>query len=229
MDRNRFRVSFLTAVMVLSALSGCGDRSAEWEKEDIPGSAEQSNVQGTINGDVREDQEPDMDIREETNVPNETKESEEPDKIRSAYEVREGVSGFTLQYDDLPEVYQVTSSFSYEAMNRRPPLPEEDSTVLRAVPDPAQTQVFYLWEEGDAPARTSFTSDMTGYYDSYDFRPYVTALTIPEGVEAKGAVVLLAGGAFQFRGDYTDTLPTAVQLREYGYRCFIVDYRLRWT
>ena len=74
MDRNRFRVSFLTAVMVLSALSGCGDRSAEWEKEDIPGSAEQSNVQGTINGDVREDQEPDMDIREETNVPNETKE-----------------------------------------------------------------------------------------------------------------------------------------------------------
>ena len=227
MDRNRFRVSFLTAVMVLSALSGCGDRSAEWEKEDIPGSAEQSNVQGTINGDVREDQEPDMDIREETNVPNETKESEEPDKIRSAYEVREGVSGFTLQYDDLPEVYQVTSSFSYEAMNRRPPLPEGDSTVLRAVPDPAQTQVFYLWEEGDAPARTSFTSDMTGYYDSYDFRPYVTALTIPEGVEAKGAVVLLAGGAFQFRGDYTDTLPTAVQLREYGYRCFIVDYRLR--
>lgn len=227
MDRNRFRVSFLTAVMVLSALSGCGDRSAEREKEDIPGSAEQSNVQGTINGDVREDQEPDMDIREETNVPNETKESEEPDKIRSAYEVREGVSGFTLQYDDLPEVYQVTSSFSYEAMNRRPPLPEGDSTVLRAVPDPAQTQVFYLWEEGNAPARTSFTSDMTGYYDSYDFRPYVTALTIPEGVEAKGAVVLLAGGAFQFRGDYTDTLPTAVQLREYGYRCFIVDYRLR--
>lgn len=186
MDRNRFRVSFLTAVMVLSALSGCGDRSVEREKEDIPGSAEQSNVQGTINGDVREDQEPDMDIREETNVPNETKESEEPDKIRSAYEVREGVSGFTLQYDDLPEAYQVTSSFSYEAMNRRPPLPEGDSTVLRAVPDPAQTQVFYLWEEGNAPARTSFTSDMTGYYDSYDFRPYVTALTIPEGVEAKG-------------------------------------------
>ena len=50
MDRNRFRVSFLTAVMVLSALSGCGDRSAEREKEDIPGSAEESNVQGTING-----------------------------------------------------------------------------------------------------------------------------------------------------------------------------------
>ena len=35
MDRNRFRVSFLTAVMVLSALSGCGDRSAEREKEEI--------------------------------------------------------------------------------------------------------------------------------------------------------------------------------------------------
>ena len=52
-------------------------------------------------------------------------------------------------------------------------------------------------------------------------------LTVPAGVEVKGAVVLLAGGAFQFRGDYTDTLPTAVQLREHGYVCFVVDYRLR--
>jgi acetyl esterase/lipase/predicted peptidase len=149
------------------------------------------------------------------------------DEMKSSYEVRKGISGFTLQYNDLPEAYRVSSSFSYELMNHRPPLPEGESTVLDAVPDPAQTEVFYLWEEGNAPARTRFTSDMTGYYDSYDFRPYVTALPIPEGVKAKGAVILLAGGAFQFRGDYTDTLPTAVQLREYGYRCFIVDYRLR--
>jgi acetyl esterase/lipase len=147
-------------------------------------------------------------------------------EMETTYEIREGISGFTLKYNDLPSTYQVSADFSYESMNQRPPLPDGNQTVLNSVPKPEQTEVFYLWEEGNAPAQTNVTSDMTGYYDPYDFRPYVTALTVPEGVEVKGAVVLLAGGAFQFRGDYTDTLPTAVQLREYGYRCFIVDYRL---
>lgn len=151
----------------------------------------------------------------------------EQSKMETTYEARDGVSGFTLKYDDLPSTYKVTSNFSYESMSQRPPLPDGNQTVLNSVPNPEQTEVFYLWEEGNAPAETNVTSDMTDYYDPYDFRPYVTALSVPDSVEVKGAVVLLAGGAFQFRGDYTDTLPTAVQLREYGYRCFIVDYRLR--
>ena len=36
----------------------------------------------------------------------------------------------------------------------------------------------------------------------------------------------MAGGAYQFRGNYTDSLPTAAALREYGFQTFIVDYRL---
>lgn len=147
--------------------------------------------------------------------------------MNTSYELRDGTAGFSLQYDDLPAAYQVSDTFSYEAMNRRPPLPSDGQTVLNAVPDPSQIEVFYLWEEGNAPAQTVVSPTRTDGYDPPDFRPYVTALTIPDGVEAKGAVVLLAGGAFQFRGDYTDTIPTAVQLREAGFRCFIVDYRLR--
>ena len=68
---------------------------------------------------------------------------------------------------------------------------------------------------------------MDGYFDEYDFRPYVTAMPAREGTEIKGAVVLMAGGAYQFRGNYTDTLPTAAHLRELGFQTFIVDYRLR--
>ncbi len=150
----------------------------------------------------------------------------EKTKMETTYEVRDGLSGFTLKYDDLPSDYLVSSDFSFESMNKRPPLPSGNRTVLNAVPNPEQTEVFYLWEEGNAPAQTNVTENTSGY-DPYDFRPYMTALSIPDGVEAKGAVVLLAGGAFQFRGDYGDTIPTAVQLREYGYRCFVVDYRLR--
>lgn len=145
----------------------------------------------------------------------------------STYEVREGTAGFSQKHDDLPEAYQVSSSFSTSTMNRRPPLPEGNQTVLAAVPNPKQTEIYYLWEEENMPAETTINPERTGYYDPPDFRPYVTVLPVPEGVQVKGAVVLLAGGAFQLRGDYTDTLPTAVQLREYGYVCLIVDYRLR--
>ncbi|MCM1298760.1 MAG: alpha/beta hydrolase [[Eubacterium] siraeum] len=68
---------------------------------------------------------------------------------------------------------------------------------------------------------------MIGYFDQWDFRPYVTAIPMREGVKPKGAVVLMAGGAYQFRGNFTDSLTTAAALREYGYQTFVVDYRLR--
>lgn len=92
--------------------------------------------------------------------------------------------------------------------------------------DPDNIQVLYLWEEENVPAKTTFTKDMTGYFDDWDFRPYVTAIPVAKGVTPKGAVVLMAGGAYQFRGNYTDSLPTAAALREYGFQTFIVDYRL---
>lgn len=76
------------------------------------------------------------------------------------------------------------------------------------------------------PAKTKFTANMTGYFDAWDFRPYVTAIPVREDVEPKGAVVLMAGGAYLFRGNYTDSLPTAAVLREMGFQTFIVDYRL---
>jgi hypothetical protein len=44
---------------------------------------------------------------------------------------------------------------------------------------------------------------MTGYFYNYDFRPFVTAIPVREGVKLKGAVVLMAGGAYQFRGRHT--------------------------
>lgn len=147
--------------------------------------------------------------------------------MKTSYEVREGTDEITWNAQDLPQEYQIPDGFSRESMMQKPPLPLDNETVRNAEPDPTGVQAFYLWEEGNVPAVTEFTSDMTGYYDEYDFRPYVTAIPVPEGVEVKGAVVLMAGGAFQFRGDYTDTLSTALQLREYGFQCFIVDYRLR--
>ena len=153
-------------------------------------------------------------------------------ELQEESEVRAGSSEDTLAtLSDFPAAYNygsgIRSEWGYNELYRKLPEPEDNQTVFNTAPDPSKIQVLYLWEEGNVPAQTEFTENMTGYYDSYDFRPYVTAIPVREGTPVKGAVVLLAGGAFQVRGNYTDTLPTAAHLRELGFQTFIVDYRLR--
>ena len=152
-------------------------------------------------------------------------------ELQEESEVRAGSSEDTLATpSDFPAAYNygsgIQSEWGYNELHRKLPEPEDNQTVFNTAPDPSKIQVLYLWEEGNVPAQTEFTENMTGYYDSYDFRPYVTAIPVREGTPVKGAVVLLAGGAFQVRGNYTDTLPTAAHLRELGFQTFIVDYRL---
>lgn len=146
-------------------------------------------------------------------------------------DLRNGTSTDTVATpDDFPKAYDYgtgkISDYSKDAMLRKMPEPDGNETVLNTQADAKNIQVLYLWEEGNVPAKTEFTKDMTGYFDDWDFRPYVTAIPVRKGVRAKGAVVLMAGGAYQFRGNYTDALPTAAALREQGFDTFIVDYRL---
>ena len=146
-------------------------------------------------------------------------------------DLRDGSSADTVAMpDDFPDAYNYgsgkISDYSRTAMLQKMPEPAGNNTVLNTAADPANIQVLYLWEEGNVPARTKFTQDMTGYFDDWNFRPYVTAIPVRDGVKPKGAVVLMAGGAYQFRGNYTDSLPTAAALRELGFQTFIVDYRL---
>ena len=60
-----------------------------------------------------------------------------------------------------------------------------------------------------------------------DFRPYVTSFPVPDGTEIKGAVLICAGGAFQYRSDQFEGTPVAEALSQLGYQSFVVDYRLR--
>lgn len=146
-------------------------------------------------------------------------------------DLRSGSSADTVATpEDFPAEYNYGSGritdYSRGAMLQKLPTPAGNETVLHTAADPTQIQALYLWEEGNVPARTTFTQNMTGYFDAWDFRPYVTAIPVPSGVQPKGAVVLMAGGAYQFRGNYTDSLPTAAALRALGFQTFIVDYRL---
>ena len=132
-------------------------------------------------------------------------------------DVREGTSSDTIGTpEDFPEEYYYgsgrISDWTGEEMLRKTPQPQGNETVLNTAADPVNIQVLYLWEEGNAPAVTEFTEDMDRYFDAWDFRPYVTAIPVREGVEPKGAVVLMAGGiqAGEFLMHYDEEVNSTV-------------------
>lgn len=103
----------------------------------------------------------------------------------------------------------------------------EGNTVATAVVTPQEQQILYLWEPDNVPATTEYTVNNGGYFDEPDFRPTITSYPVPEGTQIKGAVLICAGGAFQFRSDENEGEPVAEALSERGYQSFVVDYRLR--
>lgn len=105
--------------------------------------------------------------------------------------------------------------------------PADGNTVASAAADPTRQQVLYLWEEGNVPAVTQYTENTGHYFDDPDFRPYVVTFPVPEGTPVKGAVLICAGGAFQYRSDENEGTPVAEALRALGYQSFVVNYRLR--
>lgn len=69
--------------------------------------------------------------------------------------------------------------------------------------------------------------DHGNYADDPDFRPYLMSFPVPEGTKVKGAVLICAGGAFQFRSDEMEGTPVAKELANRGYQSFVINYRLR--
>lgn len=100
-------------------------------------------------------------------------------------------------------------------------------TVGTTEADPKNQQTLYLWENGNAPATTEYTENNGNYADEPDFRPYLVTFPVPEGTKVKGAVLICAGGAFQYRSDNMEGTPVAQELSKLGYQSFVVNYRLR--
>ena len=57
----------------------------------------------------------------------------------------------------------------------------------------------YLWPEGNMAKITNYTGCQGSYQDPPSFRPYMNYFPVAEGTTVKGAVLVCAGGAFQFR------------------------------
>lgn len=235
---NKYTGILISGILIATLLAGCGSQRIVNSGADSGESAEitESRVESNGNSSSENGDTEDNGVNNAVNAVRDASSfgdsTESEANVRDRNDLREGTSKDTLATpSDFPKAYDygkgTLDDWSRELMLKKMPTPEKSSdTVLHAKIDTSKFQAFYLWEKGNVPAKTKFTKNMTGYFDNYDFRPFVTAIPVHKGVKPKGAVVLMAGGAYQFRGNYTDSLPTAAELRELGFLTFIVDYRL---
>lgn len=85
----------------------------------------------------------------------------------------------------------------------------------------------YLWSEDNMAKITDYTGSQGAYQDPPSFRPYMNYFPVDEGMTIKGAVLVCAGGAFQFRSDRMEGTPVAQWFARHGYQAFVVNYRVR--
>lgn len=85
----------------------------------------------------------------------------------------------------------------------------------------------YLWPEGNMAKITNYMGNQGSYQDPPSFRPYMNYFPVSEGMRIKGAVLVCAGGAFQFRSDRMEGTPVAQWFARHGYQAFVVNYRVQ--
>lgn len=91
-------------------------------------------------------------------------------------------------------------------------------------PNPKISQTISLWNEGQIPSKTVWTSS-TSNPDGKYFTPNIVSVPAADGTEIKGAVMVNPGGAFAYRSP-AEGLPVAEEFSKLGYQCFVVNYRL---
>lgn len=139
-------------------------------------------------------------------------------------------NGLSLNQDNVGDLDDVVNDW-VETLNLNEtglqPEANGDNTVYTATVDPNKSQSFYLWEEGNVPTTTEYVENRNNYSDDPDFRPTIISYPVAKGTTIKGAVLICAGGAFQFRSNQYEGYPVAKELSQRGYQSFVINYRLR--
>lgn len=92
--------------------------------------------------------------------------------------------------------------------------------------DNPEESVWYIW--GDSmPTASEFTEDDFRFsFDGEDFRPFLVPFLAEDSLNARGNIIILAGGAFEVRANFVEGFPTAEAFRALGYNAFVLQYRV---
>ncbi len=92
---------------------------------------------------------------------------------------------------------------------------------------PLEESIWYLWGDSipyaEDPATLEFTLES---YDNKDFMPFVVPYLLDDQAEAKGNMIIIAGGGYSSRGNAGEGWPIAEGFNERGYNCYVLQRRV---
>lgn len=98
----------------------------------------------------------------------------------------------------------------------------QNMKCLRSVED----TMWMLWpacmpmSEGDADI------DFSNAYDNPEFRPYLTPYLLDDQAAVKGNLIIIAGGGYSGRNNWTEGFPIVDAFNGLGYNCFLLQRRV---
>lgn len=93
---------------------------------------------------------------------------------------------------------------------------------------PLEESIWYIWGEDIAtieedPSSLEFTVDS---YDNADFVPFLTPYLLENQEEAKGNLIIIAGGGYSERNNSGEGWPIAQRFGELGFNCYVLQRRV---
>lgn len=93
---------------------------------------------------------------------------------------------------------------------------------------PLEESIWYIWGEDIAtieenPSSLEFTVDS---YDNADFVPFLTPYLLDNQEEAKGNLIIIAGGGYSERNNSGEGWPIAQRFGELGFNCYVLQRRV---
>ncbi len=132
--------------------------------------------------------------------------------------------------------------YDYESLGRKvkrivpEEMTEEDAENIRALYDmrktmvqtaPAQTNIYPIWEGEPATADLTGTLEWTlESNDNEGFLPFLVAYRVKDQSAVKGNIIVIAGGGYQSRANYSEGYPIAEAFYEMGYNAFVLQRRV---
>lgn len=87
--------------------------------------------------------------------------------------------------------------------------------------------ILYLWGDSMPSAEDTSALEFTDEsFDNNDFRPYLLPYLLDDPSAAEGNMIVIAGGGFSARNNYTEGYWVAEAFNKMGYNCFVLQRRV---
>ena len=102
---------------------------------------------------------------------------------------------------------------------------QEQRKALKPIRDPEEG-LWYIWGEKMPHSSVAETADWGMAFDRPDFRPFLIPYLLPDQSAVKGNIVVVSGGAYEWRSNRWEGYEAVERFNALGYNCFLLQRRV---